>query len=785
MHDPSDAVSPDSTLRPFAPLAPEQVAILQWSPNALLVLDRAYRIRYVNPAALAYAQIELETLLGRNVWECYPTLRGSVFHQAYDYVLENGTTSRFERYDDMFDRWQSVYAFPADGGVVAVLEDITERRRAERSLQQSEAALARAQQVAGIGSFEVVASNEIQLSAQAYRLLGFDPNVDTVDIATVRDMLAPDDAERWGALAARTPIGDDISMDFTVTRRDGRTVNLHVLARIQKEGSGGLTKLFGTAQDVTQQRRALDDLRRSEQTLRLAQEAANIGSFDFDLRTGTMFRSDQLLRLMGIEPTAAGRALVDSLPLFDFVHPDERPAVTDAWNSVLSTGERQAIRMRVFRADGAERHFSASAMLVRDLNGTPERIVGTQVDITDQVRIDEERARVESQLQQAQKLESLGILAGGIAHDFNNLLVGILGNASLALLDLEPGADARQSIAEIEQAAQRAAELTRQLLAYAGKGRYVVETADTSTVISEMTSLMRTAISRNASLQMDLATSLPTIDVDVNQFRQVVMNLVTNASDALDSKPGLISVRTGRQEISREYLSGCAPGGDAQPGTFTYVEVHDNGTGMDDATRYRIFEPFFSTKFTGRGLGLAATMGIMRSHHGAIRVYSEVGSGTSIKLLFPCSTKSGGGGATPGARAEEWRRGGQILVVDDEQSVRAVASALLRRRGFRTQEASDGQKALDIFLLQPDAFDLVLLDLTMPNMNGEETLRALREAHPTVNVLLMSGYNEQDVTRLFAGRNLSGFLQKPFRADELYASVARCLGVDANGREQG
>jgi PAS domain S-box-containing protein len=782
MREPLDPSTPDIEQGPFVALSPEQAALLEWSPNPKLVIDRAYRIRFVNRAAMVYGQVEADELIGRNVWECYPALKGSIFHQAYESVLATGTTSRFERYDDEHDRWQSVYAYPADDGVVAVLEDITERRRAEQSLQASEAALARAQEVAGIGSFTVSRPGDIQLSAQAYRLLGLDPTVDAIDIPTVRAMLAPTDSERWRALAAGTTLGDEISMDFTVARRDGRTIVLHVLARVTRSKSDTPTTLYGTLQDVTEQRTAVENLRRSEETLRLAQEAANIGSFDFDLRTGRMFRSDQLLRMLGLEPTDEARAYIDALPRFDFVHPDDRASVEQTWERVLSTGERQMIRMRVFRVDGVERHMISSAMLVRDGNGMAVRIVGTQVDVTEQVRSDEERARVESQLQQAQKLESLGVLAGGIAHDFNNLLVGILGNASLALLDLEPGAEARQSIAEIEQAAQRAAELTRQLLAYAGKGRYVVETADASTVVSEMTALMRTAISRNASLQMDLATSLPSIDVDLNQFRQVVMNLITNASDALDGKPGLISVRTGRQEVTREYLTGCAPGTQAEPGAYTYVEVHDNGIGMNDETRQRIFEPFFSTKFTGRGLGLAATIGIMRSHHGAVRVYSEVGSGTSVKLLFPTSAQSGSVVAGAGQTSAAWQGHGQILVVDDEDSVRAVASALLRRRGLRTVEASDGLKALDLFQATPHEFALVLLDLTMPNMNGEDTLRALRAVRPDVNVLLMSGYNEQDVTRLFAGRHLSGFLQKPFRAEELYSSVARCLGVNANDR---
>ena len=392
----------DNAERPFTALAPEQMALLEWSPHPKLVLDREFRIRFVNNAALAYGQVDRDTLIGRNVWDCYPTLKGSIFHQAYESVIKTGITARFERYDDAHDRWQSVYAFPAEDGVIAVLEDITERRRAERSLQESEAALARAQEVAGIGSFSVVRPGEIRLSAQAYRLLGLDPTVDSVDTETVRAMLAPGDSERWGALSSGKLIGDDISMDFTVTRRDGSVVILHVLARFMKDSVSSAPQLFGSAQDVTEQRHALENLRRSEETLRLAQEAASIGSFDFDLRTGTMFRSDQLLRMLGLEPTDDSRAYIEALPRFDFVHPDDRKAVHDTWETVLSTGQRQILRMRVFRADGVERHMLLSAMLVRDGNGVPVRIVGTQVDVTDQVRSDEERARVESQMQQAQ-----------------------------------------------------------------------------------------------------------------------------------------------------------------------------------------------------------------------------------------------------------------------------------------------------------------------------------------------------------------------------------------------
>jgi CheY-like chemotaxis protein len=333
------------------------------------------------------------------------------------------------------------------------------------------------------------------------------------------------------------------------------------------------------------------------------------------------------------------------------------------------------------------------------------------------------------------------------------------------------------SVAEIEQAAQRAAELTRQLLAYAGKGRFVVEPVDCSLVVREMTALLRTAVSKNAQVNLSLADSLPPVEADVTQLRQVVMNLITNASDALPEHGGLIHIHTGLQQVDADYLATCVPGSDTMPGSFVFVEVRDDGRGMDEATRTRIFDPFFTTKFTGRGLGLAATLGIMRGHKGAIRVYSEPGVGTSVKLLFPAGV---GTISTPVVSPPAaWKGSGEVLVVDDEPSVRAVSRALLRRRGFTVTEASGGREAVALVTEDPSRFRLVLLDLTMPDMGGEATFRALRQVAPLLKVILMSGYNEQEVTRQFVGRGLAAFLQKPFRAEELDNAARKVLGEGA------
>ena len=426
------------------------------------------------------------------------------------------------------------------------------------------------------------------------------------------------------------------------------------------------------------------------------------------------------------------------------------------------------------RRDGEVRTFDTSIITVRDGTRAPERVVATMRDVSDELRSAHERAQRDLQLQQLQKLESLGVLAGGIAHEFNNLLVGILGNASLAGLDLPADSPIRHSVSEIEQSAQRAAELTRQLLAYAGKGRFVVESVDCSRVVLETSALLRAAVSRKAHLDLTLAEGLPSIEVDVTQLRQALMNLISNASEALDEAGGHIRIETGRMALQAGEMPAFVAGSEPSPGAHVFIDVIDDGRGMDDETKERIFDPFFTTKFTGRGLGLAATLGIVRGHRGGIQLTSAPGRGTSVRLLFPAvGTVATDTGAADGDG--EWRGAGEVLVVDDEQSVRAVTSALLQRRGFTVTVVPGGHDAVALVREQPARFALVLLDLTMPDLDGRETLAELRRHAPHLKVVLMSGYNEQEATQQFGGRVLTGFLQKPFRAEQLARVVRTAL----------
>ena len=395
---------------------------------------------------------------------------------------------------------------------------------------------------------------------------------------------------------------------------------------------------------------------------------------------------------------------------------------------------------------------------------------------------------MEQQVQHAQKLESLGVLAGGIAHDFNNLLMAILGNADLALHRLSPMSPAHKNIKEIENASMRAADLARQMLAYSGKGKFVLEPINLNIFIKEIINLLEVSISKKAVLKYNFADNLPVFNGDTTQISQVIMNLITNASEAINEKSGIIAVSTGAMYCDRAYLNNIDefPQIDSDKllpeGIYTYLEVADTGCGMDFETIKKIFDPFFTTKFTGRGLGMSAVLGIIRGHDGSIKIYSEVGKGTTFKILFPANKESGNGfiNLKKDEPLKDWSGNGTILIVDDEETVCAVGRDMLESIGYSVFTAVDGREAMKIFRKHFNEIVCVLLDLTMPHMNGVETFREMRQIHPDVKVVLCSGYNEQNATQQFSGKGLAGFIQKPYRLLTLKETLADILAVNDN-----
>ncbi|MDG2334586.1 MAG: response regulator [Myxococcota bacterium] len=454
------------------------------------------------------------------------------------------------------------------------------------------------------------------------------------------------------------------------------------------------------------------------------------------------------------------------------VHPEDRERLAAIVDGVIAGIDEQAdFEYRLLRPDGAIRYMSDSVRTTRLEAG--RRLDGVSRDVTEMKHGEEERLLLEVRFQRAQRLESLGVLAGGIAHDFNNLLVAMLGHARLAENDLSPHSSVRQNLRSVVKAARQAAELCGQMLAYAGSVPLVTELIELEEVVQEMGDLLRASIPSSTFIQYSFDQGVPLVKGDASQIRQVALNLITNASEAIGERGGEITLVVECLHCDSEGLRAMEFSEDLVSGHFVALTVRDTGSGMDEATRKKIFEPFYTTKFTGRGLGLAAVVGIVRAHGGAVKIESELEKGSAISVLFPASEEVGVG-SKPGAgtvTVGEWRGQGKILLVEDEESARELARIVLERAGLEVVEAADGLGALEIFGAAPDEFGCILLDLTMPNMDGVETYTKLREIRPEVRVVLCSGYPERAAMARFADVGLSGFLKKPYEPEELLKSL--------------
>ncbi|HYT94623.1 MAG TPA: response regulator, partial [Gemmataceae bacterium] len=546
--------------------------------------------------------------------------------------------------------------------------------------------------------------------------------------------------------------------------RDGTVHWTSFRGKALGDEAGQPTRLVGVFMDITERKEREEALRQSEQRLRLM----------LDRMPAVLWTTDRELRVSFC--AGAGMAVLNVTPeqwigrtLYEYLGTEDRTFYPIAAHDRALAGESISYEME------CQSHiFRTHLQPLRDAAGQIAGCIGVTLDVTAHRRAEAGRGELDARIAQAQKLETLGTLAGGLAHDFNNLLTGVLGNVSLALMDLPPESSARSPLQQVEEAALRAADLTRQLLAYSGRGKFVVAPVDLSRLIEDMAALLKSVASRKAQLRFELTPNLPAVQADAEQLRQVILNLFTNASEALGDKHGSLGVRTGVMHADRAYLATMHVNEDLPPGYYAFVEISDTGCGMDEATLKRLFDPFFSTKFTGRGLGLAAVLGIVRGHRGAIKVASEPGRGSAFKVLLPCVDLAHGEASTS-SPSPRWRSSGTILLMDDEEAVRQVVQRALESAGFRVLAASDGPEGIDLFRRHSHEVVAVVLDLTMPRASGEEVFRALRLLRPDVRVVLLSGFNEPEVANLFAEKGLAGFVQKPFRVDDLLAVLRRTL----------
>ncbi|HWC61952.1 MAG TPA: response regulator [Verrucomicrobiae bacterium] len=447
-----------------------------------------------------------------------------------------------------------------------------------------------------------------------------------------------------------------------------------------------------------------------------------------------------------------------------------KPEIIEQNISRMIAGEILHHEVTNVQKDGSLRFYELREAAVTLPDGSMS-ILAVSNDITDRKRAEQAKLEMERQLLHAQKMDSLGALAGGIAHDFNNLLAVIMANVELAISEVPVTSPVQNSLTNALLAGKRAAELTRQMLAYSGRGRFITSQIDLSNLVRNLSDLLKVSISKSVRLEFNLASDLPLIDADAAQLQQVLMNLVTNASEAIADKPGVVTVSTSVRECDDSYLAETRTSNKPRRGRYVILEVSDTGCGMDETVRAKLFDPFFTTKFVGRGLGMSVVLGIVQGHGAAIMVSSKPKKGTVISVVLPALPKvaerepakeplSISASHQPGQSLS-----GTVLVADDEAQVRSVMELLLKRMGLRVLSASDGRHAVDLFRKHQDEITFVLMDLSMPNMSGSEALVEIRQIRPDVKVVLTSGYESDEITGRYHERGFNAFIQKPYDLD--------------------
>ena len=592
----------------------------------------------------------------------------------------------------------------------------------------------------------------------------------------VADLLPEDRLQMMQEIVDKLMSDGESFIEGENLRRDGTTVPVETRARVIDTPAGKRVVVY--VRDISRRKQSERELIESEKRFRSFMDQLPGAVFLKDSESRYIYINQFMRKAFNADDSWIGKPTSECFPMDEahsLIRHDrdafDRNYSIDVQKVVDSSGEERFLQIHKFRIYKGE---SGNDMLG-----------GIGLDVTDKLNAEKASVKLEAQIQHTQKLESLGVLAGGIAHDFNNILMAILGYADLALLDIAPGSPAVSSLHEIEKATRNAADLTKQMLAYSGKGTFQIIRLDLNEIIRDMTHLLDISISKNAVIKYNLYNDLPTIEADPSQIRQIIMNLVTNASDAMDRTSGVISITTNLMECDREYLSTTFMNDQLPDGRYVYLEVSDTGNGMDEETLSKLFDPFFTTKATGRGLGLSAVLGIIRGHGGTVKVYSELGQGTSFKILIP----SVEGDPEPLAVSDENEQDtilkGTLLLVDDEASIRDIGKAMLEKAGYTVITSSDGREALDIFRERHEEIDCVILDLTMPHMDGEETFREMRRVRNDVCVIVSSGYNGQDVTQRFIGKGLAGFIQKPYRLSDLTAKLKEVIDNSAQDQPAG
>jgi PAS domain S-box-containing protein len=653
------------------------------------------------------------------------------------------------QYRWMLDRGRPYYREGEFAGFIGSCIDLNERKRMEERLRASEARFAEAQRLAKVGSWERdIEGDRIQWSGEMFRIFGL-PKEMPPNSAAFLSYVHPRDREKIVEADREILSGNGpVDIEYRVIRPDGDMRYVRSVAEAIKDDVGGPTRVVGATQDITEEVEARDLAQESEDRLKRAERIAHVGNWSWDMHANRVTWSEELFRIFGqpedFEPSYEA--------FLQWIVPQDRDRVAENVRASLVEKSGRSYEFQISRPDGELRRISCISQVLLDEDGLPIQMFGACQDITDFRRAQEEAMA-------AQKLETVGTLANGIAHDFNNLLGAVVAQAELALDDLTAGLRPEEELRAIREIAVRGSEIVRQLMIYAGEEKEVLGPVDISQAVEEMIELLRVSISKNATLDTDLGKGLPPVRANAGQISQIVINLVTNASEAIGTRDGGIRVTT-RCVTTPE-------------GEYLKLVVSDTGEGMSPETQARVFDPFFTTKAAGRGLGLAVVQGIVRVLGGSIRIDSEPGRGATFEILLPCAEMAVNPADGPAACEEEPELI-TILVVEDEDPLRRAASTMLRKVGYAVIEARDGSAALERVRTEKGPIDLLLLDVTLPGAPSSEVLEQTRRLRPETKVIVTSAHNEEMAAAALHGK-FESFIRKPYRLHDLEGLIEQAL----------
>jgi PAS domain S-box-containing protein len=629
-------------------------------------------------------------------------------------------------------------------GYIGSCIDVTPLKLIEDQLRANEARFKDAQRLARVASWERdIESGELYWSDEAFRIYGLDPET-SLDFTAFLNRIHPKDREKIHETENRVRTSNDpVEVDFRIVRPDGEIRFARSILEAVRNKQGSVLGIVGATQDITDQVHASELLRASEERLKNAERMTHVGNWAFDLKTSHVSWSEETYRIFG-KPA-------DYLPsvegFLEALVPQDRERVQQAIHASIEKGKGHSIDLQIARPNGEIRSLTCTSEIFVDEEGLPVRIFGACQDIT-------ELRQVQKQLFARQKQDSVATLAAGIAHDFNNLLGSVVGNAELAQVEYQAGLSPLEALSRIRGVALRGSEIVRQLMAYAGKETDLTEPLDVSAIVGEMVELLKVSISKHARLDVDLGKALPPVRANAGQVRQIAMNLVTNASDAIGDRDGVIRIAT------------------SQKGDHLTIGVSDNGIGIPPEMHSRIFDPFFTTKSAGQGMGLAVVQGIVRVLGGEIHLASELGNGASFEVLLPCAKSSIETNASPlpAAGSSQGPREATVLIVEDEDALRQPVSKMLRKSGFDVLEAADGTAAIELLRARTSEIGVVLLDLTIPGASSADVVAEVMKLRPDLKVVLTSAYSSEVAAQIDAPA-VQGFVRKPFPFNDLLRAL--------------